>query len=565
MVQKIRIHQVHAFFAVIILLAVCNNIHAQIITTMAGGGVAGYAGDGGHATAALLKNPTDVVVDGTGNVFIADAHNHCIRKINVSGIITTFAGTGSSGFSGDGGPATAAQFTQPTGIAIDGTGNMYIADWGNHRVRMINTSGTVSTVAGTGTIGYSGDGGPATAAEIGNPNRLLFDPSGNLYVSDHIKAVIRKINTSGIISTFAGTGIAGFSGDGAQATASQVYTPQSMVLDGVGNFYFADQTNQRIRKIDPSGIITTIAGNGATGMSAGGFSGDGGPATAALLRNPAGVAIDGLSNIYIADGVNNRIRKIDPSGIITTIAGAGSTGVGLGGFGGDGGPATAAFINYPTAVILNCNNLIIADSYNNRTRKIKYNNVPLFTGGHTQTLTVCSNTLTSVNSLLSASETDIGQTISWSVASTPAHGTVASTYTTISTGSVLTPSGLSYTPTAGYIGLDTFKIVVADCEHKPDTTTIILTVIDCSLGTFPSFVNNDISLFPNPVENVVNIETATGNLTSFIITNTIGQQMLRQSMTPPLTTVEVNKLPAGLYYITLTGAEGNVVKKFIKK
>ena len=329
------------------------------ITTIAGDGTFGFGGDGGPATTAQLNFPRGVALDGAGNVYIADTDNHRIRRVDTSGTITTIAGDGTRGFGGDGGPASAAQLNSPRGVALDGAGNVYIADTDNHRIRRVDTSGTITTIAGDGTFGFGGDGGPASAAQLNSPRGVALDGAGNVYIADTSNHRIRKVDTSGTITTIAGDGTFGFGGDGGPASAAQLNFPRGVALDGAGNVYIADTSNHRIRKVDTSGTITTIAGDGTFG-----FGGDGGPASAAQLTFPEGVALDGAGNVYIADTSNHRIRKVDTSGTITTIAGDGTFG-----FGGDGGPATAARMNFPRGVAVGgAGNVYIADWRNNRVR-----------------------------------------------------------------------------------------------------------------------------------------------------------------------------------------------------
>ena len=332
-----------------------------MITTVAGTGVGGYSGDGGPAIAAQLNSPQSVTVDGTGNLYIADTQNHRIRKVDTSGVITTVAGTGAGGYSGDGGSATAAQLDYPHGVTVDGTGNLYIADTHNHRIRKVDTSGVITTVAGNGVGGYSGDGGAATAAQLNSPQSVTIDDTGNLYIADRNNHRIRKVDISGVITTVAGNGAGGYSGDDGSATAAQLNNPFGVTVDGTGNIYIADTQNHRIRKVDTSGVITTVAGNGA-----GGYSGDDGSATAAQLSYPYGVTVDSAENLNIADTYNHRIRKVDTSGVITTVAGTD-----VAGYFGDDGSATAAQLYYPTGVTVDgTDSLYIADTQNHRIRKV---------------------------------------------------------------------------------------------------------------------------------------------------------------------------------------------------
>jgi trimeric autotransporter adhesin len=352
------------FCLIFIFCFLTGSFSAQIINTIAGTGLMGFSGDGGLATAATFSFPTSATADNFGNVYISDHYNNRIRKINASGIITTIAGTGAQGFSGDGGPALSAQLYFPMGLAIDGSGNIYIADYWNHRIRKINTSGIITTVAGNGVAGFSGDGGLATSAKLNSPSKIAVDFAGNLYIADTWNHRIRKVNASGIITTIVGTG-PGFSGDGGPATLAKIEVPQGVAVDAMGNIYIGDTYNMRVRKIDPFGIITTIAGSSPFN----GYGGDGGPAAAALLDNPNGVAVDASGNIYIADNQNHCIRRVNPMGVISTYAGLGGTA--SNGFSGDGGPGNLAQLNSPPDISVDAAcNLYIADTNNGRIRKI---------------------------------------------------------------------------------------------------------------------------------------------------------------------------------------------------
>src|SRR5439155_144839 len=304
-------------------LATPSPLASGTITTYAGSDSG--LGDGGRASAARLDAPEGVALDSAGSLYIADSTNNSIRKVSPGGTISTYAGSGppppccsGGGFSGDGGPATAAQLNAPVGVALDPAGNLYIADRDNHRIRKVTAAGTISTYAGTGTVGFAGDGGPATAAQLNEPVGVALDPAGNLYIAERENHRIRKVTPGGVISTYAGTGTQGFSGDGGSATGAQLLRPPGVALDPAGNLYIADRNNDRIREVTPGGIFSTDAGTGGEG-----FSALDGAATVAQLNEPVGVALDPAGNLYIADLGNRRIRKVTPGGTISTYAGNG--------------------------------------------------------------------------------------------------------------------------------------------------------------------------------------------------------------------------------------------------
>ena len=326
------------------------------ITTVAGTGDREFSGDGGPATEAELR-PLAVAVDGAGNLYIADYGNSRVRRVDAEGTITTVAGTGDSRFSGDGGPATEAGL-DPRAVAVDGAGNLYIADYDNHRVRRVDAEGTITTVAGSGDEGFSGDGGPATEAGL-DPRAVAVDGAGNLYIADHRNRRVRRVDAEGTITTVAGSGDEGFSGDGGPATEAGL-DPRAVAVDGAGNLYIADQFNRRVRRVDAEGTITTVAGSGSTE-----FSGDWGPATEAGFYTPNGLAVDGAGNLYIADG-RLRVRRVDAEGTITTVAGTGDWI-----FSGNGGPATEAGLSPRALAVDGAGNLYIADYRNSRVRRVE--------------------------------------------------------------------------------------------------------------------------------------------------------------------------------------------------
>ncbi len=295
-----------------------------IITTVVGiGGVFAYSGDGGQATAAEISGPDGIIFDGSGNLYIADEGNNVIRKVNTSGIITTVYGNHVQGYSGDGGPASAAEFHLPRSVTFDTHGNLYISDWLNYAIRKIDTTtGIITTIAGNGAAGYTGDGGPASAAEIGLPYQVKFDASGNLYMIDGTYFIVREINTSGIISTAVGNGVAGFSGDGGPATAAELNYPTSLTFDAAGNMCLSDRGNNVLRQVNTSGIINSFVGNGVAGES-----GDGGQASAAEINKPFDVLYDASGNLFIADINGNKIRKVATSAGINDISNQGGISV----------------------------------------------------------------------------------------------------------------------------------------------------------------------------------------------------------------------------------------------
>jgi len=319
-------------------------------------------GDGGPAAQAIFNTPTAIAADGAGNLYIADTDAGRVRKIGSNGIVSTIAGMGSAGPVVDNIPATSAYLFYPSGLALDNSGNLYLADCGDARIRIIAPSGVITTVAGTGTAsrpGYSGDGGPAVQAQLSWPKDVALDQAGNMYIADTGNSRIRKVDGNGIITTIAGTGIAGFSGDQGPGIAAQLNLPTGVAVDGSGNVYVADTGNFRIRKITPDGTVTTLAGTGTAG-----FSGDGGLAIFAQLAGPLGIKLDSSGNVYVADGT--AVRVISPAGIIGTVAGTG-----MPGYTGDGGRATAAELTSWGLGFDSAGDLYVTDPLNNVIRLLK--------------------------------------------------------------------------------------------------------------------------------------------------------------------------------------------------
>jgi sugar lactone lactonase YvrE len=336
------------------------------ISTIAGTGTGGFNGDGITATTAQLDSPSGVFVDAFGNVYIADRDNHRIRKISaLTGLISTIAGTGTGGFNGDGVAATAARINSPFGVTTDSSGNVYIADTNNSRIRKVSAgTGLISTIAGTGVPGYNVDGIAATTAKLSFPYGVSVDSTGNVYIADTYNSRIRKVSAgTGLISTIAGTGTQGYNGDGIAATTANLNYPSGVTVDSSGNVYIADTNNSRIRKVSAgTGLISTIAGTGTAR-----YNGDGINATTAQINYPEGIFADSYGNVYIADSNNRRIRKVSAvTGAISTIAGTG-----MFGYNDDGIAATTANLSVPYDVSVDLSgNLYISDDYDQRIRKV---------------------------------------------------------------------------------------------------------------------------------------------------------------------------------------------------
>ncbi len=455
-------------FLVSFFTGLVNNLEGQIITTVGGNGGFGSGGDGGPATAATFDSVVYVAVDAAGNILIGDQYNNAIRKINTAAIINTIAGVGTPGYSGDGFAATLANINMPWGVAADAAGNIYISDQGNNCIRKVSAAGIITTIAGTGVAGFSGDGLAATAAKINIPYGIAVDATGNVFFADNGNSCIRKVSASGTITTVAGLGGAsGYSGDGGLAILEKLNRPTDVAVDASGNLYIADMGNNRIRKVT-GGTITTIAGTGAAG-----FIGDGGSAATAKVNAPMGVKVDGSGNIYIADANNNRIRKISTSGIISTVAGNGIAGYS----GGDGGLATAAEVNHPTSVGIGANGKVyFTDSRNSRVRLISKSHAPYFIVGATDSLILCQNSAAiPVNAMLAVVDSDLEQADVWTLIAPPLHGSLTVTDSIATTAGLLTPTGSAYMPVPGFSGHDTFKVRVND-GLLSDTIAVYVTV-----------------------------------------------------------------------------------------
>jgi len=341
-----------------------------VINTVAGNGQWIFRGDGGLATGSPLFLPMGGAADAAGNLYLSDSNNQRIRYVNAAtGMISTAAGDGTAGFGGDGGPATSALLNTPADVKLDGAGNFYIADSGNHVIRMVNAAtGIIWTVAGVGGVsGYSGDGGPAIQAHLNSPSGIAFDGDHTLYISDTGNNAIRKVDLStGMITTEAGNGTGGYAGDNGPATSAELNYPWGIALGGDGSVYIADLSNNRIRKVTAAGVISTVVGTGTRG-----YGGDGGPATQAELNVPADALVDVAGNLYVADSGNQLVRKVSATtGVIETIAGV----HGASGFSGDGGPANSATLDGPYALFLDGpGNVYLADMFDQVIREVTSN------------------------------------------------------------------------------------------------------------------------------------------------------------------------------------------------
>jgi sugar lactone lactonase YvrE len=504
---------------VAILFFETSTTQAQIITTIAGDGIVGYSGDSGIATSAELNIPYGVAVDASGNVYISDTYNNVIRKVNAStGIITTVAGNGTLGSAGDGGLATSAELLTPWGLAIDASGNIYIAE-GND-IRKVNAStGIITTVAGNGTSGYNGDNILATSAELWDISGVAVDAAGNIYITDDYNFRIRKVNAStGIITTIAGNGTSGYSGDNALATSAKLCPVGSVAIDVFGNIYVADggNNNNRIRKITvATGIITTVAGDSIQG-----YGGDNGLAISAELNQPYGVALDSSRNIYILDTYNFRIRKVNAStGIITTVAGNGTSG-----YNGDNILATSAELGGPYGIASDVlGNIFLADEGNSRIRKVSACSVSV----HSQIVIqhIDTNALVSIDTTITAiSDTLVGKVVKVvTTTDTVFISTYMSTVATIRDSTVfsvnqcdssVTTKTYSDTTVSSTMNYDTTT------HQSADTTTLLntgLENVDLSLA---------IKVYPNPFGNELNVDVGS-EVSTIVLTDALGRTIIQ--------------------------------------
>ncbi len=425
------------------------------ISTFAGTGtVAGTGGKFGPATAGQLNFPQGMAVDAHGDVFIADAGNDLVREVTSTGTITTFAGNGAKGYTGDNGQALKAELNDPVAVAVDAHGDVFISDAGNQVIRKVSPSGIITTFAGTlNSPGYSGDGKAATAAKLNSPGGIAVNAAGDLFIADTVNNVVREVSTAGIITTFAGNGTAGYAGNGKAATQAELSTPTDVAVDSSGNVFIADSNNNAVREVLTTGIIRTIAGTGTPG-----YAGDGGRATKALLDVPVGVAVDSSGNVWISDNANDIVREVSGStGVIHTVAGNGTYGYSGDG---DGAPATQAELNGVRGLLVYQGNVLIADQYNDVIRQL--------------TLTTLSP-LTITPSLLPTGRVGVA----YHQQLTAKGGTAPYTFTLLS-GTL--PPGLTLSSTGLITGMPTafdtfnFTVQVSDNNHLSATLNFSLQI-----------------------------------------------------------------------------------------
>ena len=529
-------HSILTYTILFLLMPFCVN--AQIITTFAGGGTGAF-GDGGPATAAKVPDPAGGTFDKNGNYYCAEPTAHRIRKISNTGIITTIAGNGTSGFSGDNGPATAAQLNDPYAIILDSIGNFYIADENNSCVRRVDVvTGIITTIVGTGlTSGYGGDNGPATNALLSAPTDLCFDKSGNLYVADELNHRIRKIDSLGIITTIAG-GIAGYAGDNGPATAAKISLPNGLALDDTGNLYVAG--GNVVRKINSSGIITTVAGVSGSYI----YTNDGMPATTTPM-SPVRVAINLLGQLIIADNQNYRVYNINTTGICYTIAGNGLTG-----YSGDGVAATATSLDYPSGVSFDaCGNLYVTEVNNKRIRKVTY--PPTLT---TPTLILSGITNTTVGTMVTvtANVTNAGSSynIEW-----------------FNRGIQFTTTTVPYVTYTKGAGADTItaKVVSTATYGCYDSTTSAQHIITADPTGITRFSSATIAIYPNPANDIIHID---GVITHahYSLSTIVGTVLLQGSLTKGNNTIPIHSLPTGIYIIEVnTNEHEKTITRFTKQ
>ncbi len=467
------------------------------ISTLAGNHIPGYSGDGGPASEAMMRYPYAVAADAAGNVYIADYFSHVVRKVSTSGTITTIAGTGAAGYNGDGISAVSAQLNKPAGVTVGPDGNLYISDMFNERIRKVNlASGIISTVAGNGLHGgwqgaAFGNGGPATAAALTHPICVAFDCSNNMYIADRGSQTVRKVDAGGTITRFAGNHAGTYNGDDIPATAASLNNPRGLAADCAGNVYISDAWNNRIRKVDGSGMITTFAGTGS-----GGFTGDGVPKGSATLWGPWGITLDGCGNLYICDYDNYRVRKVGTDNYINTIAGTG-----LRGYTGDGGAATEADVYLPSSLaIMPGGDLVIAENGNSVVRAIGSSTFGsrAFNGGTTQVVRIYEGETVKLDDVLGMQVTAaMPSAYTWEAGLEATHGRLTGLKGSAQMkGSSVTPTGVTYTPDAGFTGRDEFTIKGTDGSNTGYTTVTV--IVEAKPIAVKEIASGNVVVYPNP-------------------------------------------------------------------